>query len=183
MGLFVEFDISDYGYVNEVAGIVADLIPFYVNIDFAPACEAFVSTFKAEAEKLVPVRTGYLKSTINATTDGFHCSAEATAEYAEYVEYGTWCMEAQPYFTPALEKAMDMFHKVAKQIQDDAMEQTVENVVAKADDLIANATDVILIIFLMILVMFIYEIIKSFFEDVFGSDDKTKLPLPEITIV
>ena len=182
MGLYVEFDVSDYGYVNEVEGLVADLIPFYVNMDFAPACEAFVSTFKAEAEKLVPVRTGYLRGSIDATTDGFHCSAEATAEYAEYVEYGTWYMEAQPYFTPALEKAMDMFHKVAKQIQDDAMERAMNDVMAQADEMMGQTANVAMILLLMLIIIFIYEIIKSFFEDIFGGYGP-KPPLPEITIV
>ena len=85
MGLYVEFDVSDYGYVSEVQGDIADMFPVYAVMDFAPACEAFVKTFIEEAQRLVPVDTGYLRSTINATTDGFHCSAEATAEYAEYV--------------------------------------------------------------------------------------------------
>ena len=42
MGLYVEFDVSDYGYVSQVQGDIADMFPVFAVMDFAPACEAFV---------------------------------------------------------------------------------------------------------------------------------------------
>lgn len=182
MGLYVEFDISDYGYMNEVQGNIADLLPFYEVMDFAPACEAFVKTFIEEAQRLVPVDTGYLRSTINATTDGFHCSAEATAEYAEYVEYGTFRMREQPYFTPALEKAMGVFTKIADDIVNQTKEKIMEQVMIQAEDMLATVEDIFLMFFLMLIIIFIVEIISEFFRNIFGDDDKDT-PMPTITII
>lgn len=114
MGLYVEFCIDDFGnYPAEVSGTDANNIRQFVEVDYSQACEAFVETFLDIALDLVPVRTGYLRSTIDAGTDGYSCWAEATAEYAQYVEYGTWCMQEQPYFRPALEQAMAVFHALA----------------------------------------------------------------------
>lgn len=181
MGLYVEFDISDYGYGSEVQGTVAGMFPIYTTMDFAPACEAFVKTFIEVATELVPVDTGYLRSTINATTDGFHCSAEATAEYAEYVEYGTFRMEAQPYFTPALEMAMSVFIQIAEEIVNQTKQEVMEEVMAQAEGMSAKATDVFLMYFLMLVIFFIVEIISDFFKEIFGDDKKTSLPT--ITII
>ena len=181
MGLYVEFDISDYGYGSEVQGAVAGMFPIYTTMDFAPACEAFVKTFIEVATELVPVDTGYLRSTINATTDGFHCSAEATAEYAEYVEYGTFRMREQPYFTPALEKAMGVFIKMADEIVNQTKQKIVEQVMAQAEGMLAKATDIFFMLFLMLIIMFIVEIVSDFFRDIF--EDNKKVPLPTITII
>ena len=181
MGLYVEFDISDYGYGSEVQGTVVDMFPVYTTMDFTPACEAFVKTFIEVATELVPVDTGYLRSTINATTDGFHCSAEATAEYAEYVEYGTFRMEAQPYFTPALAMAMSVFIQIADEIVNQTKQKVMEQVMAQADSMSAKATDVFLMFFLSLVIFFIVEIISDFFKEIFGDDKKTSLPT--ITII
>ena len=181
MGLYVEFDVSDYGYVSQVQGDIADMFPVFAVMDFAPACEAFVKTFIEEAQRLVPVDTGYLRSTINATTDGFHCSAEATAEYAEYVEYGTFRMREQPYFTPALEQAMGVFSKMADEIVNQTKQKIVEQVMAQAEGMLAKATDIFFMLFLMLIIMFIVEIVSDFFRDIF--EDNKKVPLPTITII
>ena len=79
-------------YPDEVSGTDARGVERFVEVDYTGACEAFVETFLEVALDLVPVDTGYLYSTISADTDGYFCWAEATAEYAQYVEYGTWCM-------------------------------------------------------------------------------------------
>ena len=114
MGLYVSFCIDDFeNYPAEVSGTDARGNEQYVEVDYTGACEAFVETFLEVALGLVPIDTGYLRSTINAETDGYFCWAEATAEYAQYVEYGTWCMQEQPYFRPALEQAMAIFHDLA----------------------------------------------------------------------
>lgn len=181
MGLYVEFDVSDYGYGNQVQGTVAGMFPIYTTMDFAPACEAFVKTFIEVATELVPVRTGYLKSTISATTDGMVCKAEATAEYAEYVEYGTWCMSAQPYFTPALEIAMEAFHRVAERIQREInaeyeriMQQQVQGMQAQSE---AGLVSSLFAFLFALLVASLLEILKEFFDDIFDFR-----PLPEIVI-
>jgi len=57
------------------------------------------------AKTIVPVRTGYLRSTIN-----FHVFERpltfwfgATASYASYVEFGTRRMAPRPFLRPALD--------------------------------------------------------------------------------
>lgn len=168
MGLYVSFNMADYGLVTEFEAIVADMVPVLTVMDWAPACEAFVETFIAEATALVPVRTGYLRSTIDAYTDGYNCHAEATADYAEYVEYGTSYMEAQPYFEPALEKAMQAFWEVVEDIMDQEKANIADEVSIRLDQIMGNATDFFLIMFIMLILMFIEVIIDEMFEDIFG---------------
>lgn len=107
MGLYAEVDlINDWGFPDELTGGDETIGEASVFVDYSGACSIFVETFIRVATELVPVDTGYLRSTIDAGTDGFSfCYAEATADYAQYVEYGTWCMDAQPYFEIALAEA------------------------------------------------------------------------------
>ena len=106
MGLYAEYSfIDDGGFPDEVSGGDDQIGEASVFVDYSSACAVFVDTFLRVAHQLVPVDTGYLRSTIDAGEwgDGFWC--EATADYAQYVEYGTSYMDAQPYFEPALEAA------------------------------------------------------------------------------
>ena len=100
MGLYVEFDVSEFGFIDSTPQL--GITPLY-----DMGCNVFVNTFLAVANELVPVDTGFLQSTLEADTDGFSCSAGTDCEYAEFVEYGTWCCGAQPYFEPAIEAALD----------------------------------------------------------------------------
>lgn len=99
MGLFFQIDMEAEGYPTETEELG-------LPIDYSFGLDAFVDTFLQEAYSRVPVDTGYLLGSIDATHDGISVvECEATAEYAQYVEYGTYKMEAQPYFIPALEIA------------------------------------------------------------------------------
>jgi HK97 gp10 family phage protein len=62
------------------------------------------------AQSIVPVRTGYLRSTIyyTVTADDMTLELGATAEYAAYVEYGTRFMSAEPYLRPAMDAFSDL---------------------------------------------------------------------------
>lgn len=122
MGLYVSFCLDDFNYPEEVSGTDARGVMQSVPVDYNEACEAFVETFLEVALDLVPVDTGFLRSTIDASTDGYFCEAKATAEYAQYVEFGTWKMEEQPYFRPALQQAMEIFHELANLAQSTAEE-------------------------------------------------------------
>lgn len=126
MGLLVELDLPALGYREflESNGEV-------VYINYSDALDAFVETFLSIALREVPVRTGYLRSTIDAETDGWmYAYAEATADYAQYVEYGTTYMDAQPYFTPAFEAAWDAFVSLAGEAQDEAQAELEELLMA-----------------------------------------------------
>jgi HK97 gp10 family phage protein len=61
---------------------------------------------RSNAERLVPVRTGYLQSTIYAKTQTWQVEVGAEAEYAAAVEFGTRNMNAQPYLAPAIEACL-----------------------------------------------------------------------------
>lgn len=66
-----------------------------------------------KAQRYAPVDTGALKRSIGLNIkDGSLTAVVApTAEYAEYVEYGTRFMESQPYVRPALGEQKQIFKK------------------------------------------------------------------------
>jgi len=58
----------------------------------------------AYSRSIVPVRTGWLRSTIFfQITDQLEADFGAAADYALWVEIGTHRMPARPYISPALE--------------------------------------------------------------------------------
>lgn len=94
------------------ATIVADTV--------TPILAGFPSRLEGEVEKeldivgaemkdiswnLVSVRTGFLQSTIYYTVTGFVLEFGAAANYAWYVECGTWHMTARPFIRPALDES------------------------------------------------------------------------------
>ena len=124
MGLYAEYSfIDDGGMPEELTGGDDEIGEASVLVDYSSACAVFVDTFLRVANQLVPVDTGYLRSTIDAGElyDGFWC--EATADYAQYVEYGTSRMDAQPYFEPALEIAFSEAMIEAQLAVDQASEE------------------------------------------------------------
>lgn len=63
---------------------------------------SWVNMVKEEAQMIVPVRTGYLRSTIYAEVKKAVASIGASATYAVFVERGTRKMMARPYLEPAI---------------------------------------------------------------------------------
>jgi HK97 gp10 family phage protein len=63
------------------------------------------------SRSVVPVRTGFLQSTIyySVTVEDMNVELGATAEYASYVEYGTRYMSPRPYIRPAVDGLADQF--------------------------------------------------------------------------
>lgn len=96
-------------------------------IDYSEALDEFCNTFDSEATGWCPIRTGYLCSTISSDHDG-EITAEcwADAEYAQYVEYGTWKMAAQPYFEPAIAAAMGIAYPIFAELYEEALEEEQE---------------------------------------------------------
>lgn len=115
MGLFVEFDvIDDFGYLDMTEEYA--IIP-----DYSEGCMVFADTFLSIARQLVPVDTGYLRSTLTAEGDDTYCCAETDCDYAQYPEFGTWCQAEQPYFRPALEQAIMAAQPYWDRAQDQAL--------------------------------------------------------------
>lgn len=115
MGLFVEFDVvDDFGYIDMTEEYA--IIPNY-----SEGCAVFAETFLKVALRLVPVDTGYLRSTLTAEGGDTYCYAETDCEYAQYPEFGTWCQPEQSYFRPALEQAILAAQPYWDQAQDEAL--------------------------------------------------------------
>jgi HK97 gp10 family phage protein len=68
---------------------------------------------EATAKQIVPVRTGFLRSTIYHQVDPGDLTLEigATADYALYVEMGTRRMAAEPYIRPAWDAHQDQLYQ------------------------------------------------------------------------
>lgn len=71
--------------------------------DYGDAFGDCGSTFYSVATQAVPVDTGALLASIwwSSSSEGFECGADAY--YAEFVQYGTWKMSAQPFFDDAVD--------------------------------------------------------------------------------
>ena len=92
-------------------------------IEYGDGCDAFLDTFFDIAFDLCPVDTGELISSIDGFTDRESVEVYADADYAQYVEYGTSKMEAQPYFRPALAAALERAKRDWQEAVDEAMEE------------------------------------------------------------
>lgn len=65
---------------------------------------SWAADVKASARRIVPVRTGYLRSTIYAKIKEWIAEIGAEATYAMFVEFGTRYMRARPYLYPAIQE-------------------------------------------------------------------------------
>lgn len=139
MGLYCSFTPEELGYPDflEQSFMGATIV---VEVDYGPALDAFCETFLSIADDLVPVDTGFLQSTLESDNDGWEAYAEASAEYAQYPEYGTWCQDAQPYFTPAVQEGLQAFIELAgealseaDQILQDELDAMIEAFTAEAE--------------------------------------------------
>lgn len=75
------------------------------NQTLGEALQTLADEIVADAQSIVPVRTGFLRSTISAqTVNDLEIDVEAAAPYAAAVEYGTTKQPSQPYLTPAVER-------------------------------------------------------------------------------
>ena len=80
----------------------------------------WAESVKADAERLVPVRTGYLQSTIFAKSQEWQIEVGAEAAYAAAVEFGTRYARAKPYLTPAVEAYLPSLEQVLLEALDSA---------------------------------------------------------------
>lgn len=78
------------------------------------------ANMQRDALRRVPVKTGFLKGSIEILIDGTDSDVsgkiKATAEYAGYVEYGTMRRRAKPYIGPSYQSARKEFMKDIKRI-------------------------------------------------------------------
>ena len=101
MALFGEFS---HTYPTQIT-LSSEWCDVSQSVEYDSQIENALGEFQNEARALCPIRTGNLVSSISGTATGDGFTAEATADYAEYVEYGTWKMSAQPYFVETFQMA------------------------------------------------------------------------------
>ena len=121
MGLRANINAMDQGFP-----MTANVGDISIPVDYSEAAEVFKTMFLDVARELVPVRTGYLKSTITAEIGEAsmgEVTAEASAEYAQYVEFGTYRQMPQPYFIPAIEAALEEWGLAAQKAYKEALEE------------------------------------------------------------
>ena len=128
VGLRCSFTPDEMGFPLEVTEYASDGTEVTVEVDYSMACAVFVDTFKDISQALVPVDTGYLRSTLKAWSDDFEVTAETICEYAQYVEYGTWKQSAQPYFEPAIEQAWILYCEEAMIAMEEAWAQVMDEI-------------------------------------------------------
>ena len=174
MGLLCHLDVIELGFP---ASLTVDFngIPIEVPIDYSFALEAFGVTFYDIATILVPVDTGYLRSTIDWESDGeYVCEVWADAEYAQYPEFGTWCQAPQPYFTPAVEQAFEVFAELAQEAAQDAQDELEQEIAAVAqamdnDDAgLSDGAMSFIGIFIALIIMALLEFVKTLLKDMLG---------------
>jgi HK97 gp10 family phage protein len=73
---------------------------------------------KTEAKRLVPVRTGYLRSTIFARVQEWTVEVCAEAAYAANIEFGTRYAAAQPFLQPAVQARLPELERVVVEALD-----------------------------------------------------------------
>ena len=78
------------------------------------------------AENMCPFKTGYLQSTIFVQYDGNDVNVGFSAEYASYVEFGTYKAPAQPFLRPAL----DFFQEEALSAIVDSVQKNMRDITA-----------------------------------------------------
>jgi HK97 gp10 family phage protein len=81
---------------------------------------SWAADVKASARKQVPVRTGYLKSTIYANISEWVAEIGAEATYSLFVELGTRRMQAQPYLYPAIREHLPRLERIILEALDAA---------------------------------------------------------------
>lgn len=129
MGLRARIDLHEWGFPDETPILS-------LPIEYSGVGELFGTMAQEMAAGVCPVDTGYLQSSIHGSGGDTDGEIEASAEYAQYVEYGTWKMAAQPYFTSAVEQGAAMAFSVAMQIYQQALAE--EQAILSAQEAMAN---------------------------------------------
>jgi HK97 gp10 family phage protein len=99
---------------------------YHRDIDYSDAVREAIDEFMDAATSDVPVDTGTLQASISCEAEYMGFTAYADTNYAEYVEYGTYKMDAQPYFEDNLESVAEELHANCVEIWQDAEQQDKE---------------------------------------------------------
>lgn len=81
---------------------------------------AWAARVESSARQNVPVKTGYLRSTIQAKLQDWTAEIGAEAEYTSSVEFGSRYARAHPYLRPAIEEHLPDLEQVVCEAIDSA---------------------------------------------------------------
>lgn len=135
MGLMVIFNVTKTWKLPEYTPY------FHHKIDYESVYEIFEEIFQDCYEEYVPVRTGNLRDSLVIRRKKHEIRVEVKCDYAEYVEFGTWCMEAQPYFSTALEIACMYAQLVAENIVWNAVQEEMDELATLHPDYYNEESD------------------------------------------
>jgi HK97 gp10 family phage protein len=89
--------------IDELVTLFQNLVP-EMEKSFNEITTQYANSILQEMRSIVPVKTGYLKSTIGGGTSTNKMELYVTASYAGYINYGTSRIRARPFFTGPVEK-------------------------------------------------------------------------------
>ena len=116
MGLFARVDLETLGFYPYT-------LKGEIDVNYTHGFSVFEEVFSDIISGLCPVRTGNLIDSITCDWGDMEIYVETLCDYAEYVEYGTWCMEAQPYFEAAVENAFYEAYDAWVEAYEEALEE------------------------------------------------------------
>jgi HK97 gp10 family phage protein len=120
MGLKAVVSVNSLGFPSYTPTL-------HIPVDYSDAMDLFCEIFLDTAQDLVPVDTGALMNSIDVDyNENWTATCVATMPYAQYVEYGTYKMNAQPFFEPAIQAALDEALPELQNALDEALEEEQE---------------------------------------------------------
>jgi len=117
MSITMKVTVKGKEYIEKVK-LASSKIPAALQNDLFTAMAAGYEV----AYSVCPVRTGYLRSTIQFLVQGLRGILQATAEYAGFVEFGTRKMAARPFIriggAEAVAKFLELVRELPKRMWD-----------------------------------------------------------------
>jgi hypothetical protein len=102
--------------LNELNTFIKNLSPAMSKV-FQTVGSKYAQSIVSDMMKRVPVKTGYLKSTIGSSASADRIEFYVTADYAGDVNYGTYRMPGRPFFTgPLAEQTPKMLQELDKEV-------------------------------------------------------------------
>jgi len=86
---------------------------------------SWAADVEALAKRIVPVRTGRLRSSIYAKVQEWVAEIGAEATYAMFVEFGTRYMRARPYLYPAVQRCLPRLEAIISEAIEDARREAM----------------------------------------------------------
>ena len=103
--------------LNELNTFITNFSPAMAKT-FQTITGKYAQSIYSEMYKRVPVKTGYLRSTIGLSSSTNRVEFYVTADYAGAVNYGTYKMQGRPFFTgPLQEQAPKMLQELNNEVE------------------------------------------------------------------